>query len=346
MDTTLTLPWEYSTEQTAKTETFTRIEALDIAGVLAGCIADPAFATQDKHRWVVIQLLHNPPHAYPRFKCRAAEHFADGSSDIVEQVPFKYAVTSRVSHMFTPSRRVAVAFVSSIGVFAMIGISSASSLGSTTARSAPKIGSKAIAEFVSGNLLFVLCHEIAHVAITQMGLPVLGRTEDAADAFAALRMIRLKSDFSYRVLADAAEGWFLSNRRNQQMGDKINYYDEHGIDLQRAYQIVCLMVGSDKDKFKDLASETKLPEARQDSCAGDYSNASYSWDSVLRTHLRSPDRPKTKVDVVYGEAKGRLELGAQAARSRMLLETVAQHVADEFAWPAPFSLEMQTCGFS
>jgi hypothetical protein len=32
MDTTLTLPWEYLTEQTAKTETFTRIEALDIAG--------------------------------------------------------------------------------------------------------------------------------------------------------------------------------------------------------------------------------------------------------------------------------------------------------------------------
>jgi hypothetical protein len=69
------------------------------------------------------------------------------------------------------------------------------------------------------------------------------------------------------------------------------------------------MVGSDKDKFKDLASETKLPEARQDSCAGDYSNASYSWDLVLRTHLRSPDQPKAKVDVVYGEAWGRLELG-------------------------------------
>jgi hypothetical protein len=228
-------------------------------------------------------------------------------------------MTSKVSHMPTPSRRIVVAFVGSIGVFAMIVISSAPLLGSTVAKSLPKSGSKAIAEFVSGNLLFVLCHEIAHVAITQMGLPVLGRTEDAADSFAALRMIRLKSDFSYRVLANAAEGWFLSNRRDQQTGDKINYYDEHGIDLQRAYQIVCLMVGSDKSKFQDLASETKLPEARQDSCAGDYSNASYSWDLVLRTHLRSPDRPKTKVDVIYGEAKGRLELSAQAARSNMLL---------------------------
>lgn len=40
-----------------------------------------------------------------------------------------------------------------------------------------------LAEFVSGNMLFVLLHELAHAAITQMGLPVLGKMEDAADFF-------------------------------------------------------------------------------------------------------------------------------------------------------------------
>jgi hypothetical protein len=43
-------------------------------------------------------------------------------------------------------------------------------------------------EFVSGNMLFVLLHVMAHVAITGMGLPVLGRMEHAADTFAALRL--------------------------------------------------------------------------------------------------------------------------------------------------------------
>jgi hypothetical protein len=32
------------------------------------------------------------------------------------------------------------------------------------------------------------------------------------------------------------------------------------------------MVGYDDKKFKDLANETKLPQQRQDTCAGDYSN--------------------------------------------------------------------------
>ena len=127
-----------------------------------------------------------------------------------------------------------------------------------------------LAEFVSGNMLFVLLHEMAHVSITQMGLPVLGRVEDAADTYAALRLIRSGSNFSRRVLTDAAEGWFMADRRDQKTGDKVAYYDEHGLNQQRAYQIVCLMVGSDDEKFKDLAKETKLPEERQDTCAGDY----------------------------------------------------------------------------
>jgi putative metallopeptidase DUF4344 len=200
------------------------------------------------------------------------------------------------------------------------------------------------AEFVSGNMLFVLLHEMAHVAITQMGLPVLGKMEDAADTFAALRLIRVGSDFSRRVLTDAAEGWFMADRRDRKAQDEVAYYDEHGLNKQRAYQIVCLMVGFDGEKFKDLAKETKLPQERQDTCAGDYSNVAYSWDLVLKPHRRAPDQPKTKIDVVYGPAEGRIATARQVATSIRLLETVAGRAADDFAWPAPFTLEMQSCG--
>jgi Putative metallopeptidase len=203
-----------------------------------------------------------------------------------------------------------------------------------------------LAEFVSGNMLFVLLHELAHVAITQMGLPVLGRMEDAADSFAALRLIDVGSEFSHRVLADAAEGWFMAHRRDEKMGEDLAFYAEHGLSRQRAYHIVCLMVGSDDEKFKDLADETKLPQARQDTCAGDYSNATFSWGLLLKPHRRAPDRARTKIEVVYGPATGRDAIARQVARSTRLLETVAEHAADEFAWPAPFTLKMQSCGFA
>jgi len=202
-----------------------------------------------------------------------------------------------------------------------------------------------LAEFVAGNMLFVLLHELAHTTTTQMGLPILGKKEDAADAFAVTRLIKLGSGFSDRVLVAAGKGFFLSGRRDEKTGDSVPYYDEHGLDQQRGYDVVCLMVGTGQDKYKSLADETNLPKERQKTCAGDFNDASGSWDTVLKPHLRAPDQPKTQIDVVYGEGKGPLESGARALRSLMLLETVADRISDAFVWPAPFTLEMQSCGF-
>jgi len=201
-----------------------------------------------------------------------------------------------------------------------------------------------LTEFVVGNMVFVLLHEIAHAAIGDMKLPVLGKPEDAADSYAVMRLISIGTVFTHRVLVEAAKGWFLSDRRDRKEGETITYYDEHGLDKQRAYQIVCLMVGSDAQKFKDLAEETKLPAERQQTCALDYGDASYAWDEVLKPHLRTPDQPRTNIDVTYGESKGKLAIAGQAMRSMEFLETVAQPTSERLAWPAPLELELQTCG--
>lgn len=198
--------------------------------------------------------------------------------------------------------------------------------------------------FVAGNMLFVLLHETAHALVTEMGLPVLGREEDAADAFATVTMLKLGSSFSNRVLVEAAKGWFLSAERNDRRGNMLAYYDEHGLDWQRAYQIVCLMVGSNPDQFGQLADWVQMPEERQGRCQGDYSNASWSWNKVLEPHHRTGDQPKTKIDVVYGDGKGRLAMFAQAFRAIGFLEAVADYDADTYVWRAPFTIEMQSCG--
>jgi hypothetical protein len=205
---------------------------------------------------------------------------------------------------------------------------------------------KEMAEFVAGNMLFVLLHEMAHVHVSEMGLPVLGREEDAADAYATLAMLRMGSEFSYNVLIQAAKGWFLSAERGRRRGDMPAFYDEHGLDEQRAYQIVCLMVGSDPERFKALAEFVKMPEERQESCQGDYSNAVYSWDLVLKSHRRAAGQPKTEIETVYGEGHGALDVNVQSFRSLRLLETIAERASDEFVWRKSFAIEMKSCGAS
>jgi len=200
-------------------------------------------------------------------------------------------------------------------------------------------------QFVAGNMLFVLLHELAHAAIADLELPILGREEDAADEFAILRMLWVGSAFTHRVLADATKGWFFSARRNRKEREPLAFYDEHSLDQQRAYQIVCLMVGHDPNEMVDLANEMKLPDDRRESCKRDFAKASSSWAAVLKPHRRAPDQPKVEIETIYGEGKGELAEMAQGFRTLRLLETVAGFTADDLAWPVPFTLEMQSCGF-
>jgi Putative metallopeptidase len=118
---------------------------------------------------------------------------------------------------------------------------------------------QAVTEFVIGNTLFAMLHELGHAATNQLKIPVLGRKEDAADIFAATRLIKFNNDFTDGVLDMAAKGWFMTDRRDTKTGDTVPYYDEHGLDQQRAYQIVCLMVGTGDQKYRSLA-EDEAPE--------------------------------------------------------------------------------------
>ena len=89
---------------------------------------------------------------------------------------------------------------------------------------------------------------------------MLGREEDAADQFATVTMLEMKTEFTHRTLVNSAKSWLISDRRARDKGEAVTYYDNHGLDLQRAYNIICLMVGSDNDQFEDLADEVNLPE--------------------------------------------------------------------------------------
>jgi hypothetical protein len=208
----------------------------------------------------------------------------------------------------------------------------------------PRAKLKATTEFTAGNMLFVLLHETAHGLISDLGLPVLGREEDAADAFATVTMLHMKNEFTHRTLVNAAKSWMISARRSRDMGDPDVYYDVHGLEFQRAYNILCLMVGSDPEQFEDLANETNMPEDRQGTCQGDYSNASWSWDRALKPYLRAPEQERQKYQILYGKPEGSLDIFERVFRVTGMMERVAERLADLYAWRKPFSIEAQTCG--
>lgn len=199
-----------------------------------------------------------------------------------------------------------------------------------------------LVEYVIGNTLFVMAHEMGHGLIIEMNMPVLGREEDAADSFAIVTALKIGSAFSERVLLEAAKGQVLSAKRDKKQGNALAFYDEHGLDQQRAYNVVCLMYGSNPEKYKTLAADTKLPEERQGSCVVDWKNTSWSWDEMLKPHLRSPDKPKVAIKVEYEESE-KYAVQARILRHMKLLEAFATHAADRYVWPNPLSFVARSC---
>ena len=201
---------------------------------------------------------------------------------------------------------------------------------------------KQLVEFVIGNTLFVLTHELGHGLINEMQMPVLGREEDAADSFAIVTALKMGPTFSDGVLIEAAKGQVFSSKRDKKEGNPLAFYDEHGLDLQRAYNIVCFMVGAEPEKYTQLANFTKLPEYRQKGCKYEWENTSWSWEEMLKKHLRG-DKPKLDVKVTYEENK-KFAVQENILRQIGLLEGIAAHATDRYAWPNQWSVEAKSCG--
>jgi hypothetical protein len=145
-----------------------------------------------------------------------------------------------------------------------------------------------INEAIYSTVVFVLLHEIGHAAIHELELPVLGREEDAVDGFAALLLSQ--GDTNYAVWA--AEYWMQRDDLGdtgllKQFGPGRTanaFADEHGLDEQRFYNIICWTYGAAPEQRRDLLARRSFPKGRADRCPSEYAQLQSSWNGLLEAH--------------------------------------------------------------
>jgi len=195
--------------------------------------------------------------------------------------------------------------------------------------------------FVAGNALFTLYHEGGHMLVSELGLPVLAQEEDAVDNLATVSMLAADSDDMDAYLTQAMIGWFLIAEETY---EDLIFYDEHDLDQQRGYTILCLMVGADEDAFLNLARELDLPEERIETCGFDYDQAAESWEIVTEPHLRDSDTPGGKIKVVHEPAPEGLEGVALFLKESGLMELVAEELDTFYDLPEEVTFRAAACG--
>ena len=170
------------------------------------------------------------------------------------------------------------------------------------------------AQFIIANLEFTLIHELSHALISELNIPVLGKEEDAADQIATMALLlgvpghrhdtEIRREPYAERLRAVADAWRIEWELAQHGQMATPYWDNHSLDIQRFYSILCLMYGSDPEYFADLSQTMLLPHERAWSCEDEYPGAIKSANWLLQTFgsKRGAARKKMvgKIAVTYG----------------------------------------------
>lgn len=134
-------------------------------------------------------------------------------------------------------------------------------------------GSKLAAEV----WLWVLYHELGHALVDLYDLPVTGMEEDAVDQFSTVFMID-EGVPDYAMAA--AIYWKFIDRGTATPEQRAN---EHSLNAQRMYNILCLVYGADPGS-DDAAVIATIPEMkdRLPRCPGEWEQAKQAWDQLLK----------------------------------------------------------------
>ncbi len=132
---------------------------------------------------------------------------------------------------------------------------------------------------VMGAFVLVLFHELGHALVHVLDLPITGREEDAVDQLAAWAMI--DDDTGDDAVLSAALSYYVSAERGGGEIDDSVFADEHSLDKQRFFNLVCWVYGSNPEKHEGLVGDDFLPEARAERCPGEYQQIDKSWSRLL-----------------------------------------------------------------
>jgi hypothetical protein len=152
-------------------------------------------------------------------------------------------------------------------------------------RGQPKITDSEFGKQIAAVDAFILVHELGHMFVDVFEIPITGREEDAVDGMATVFFTdAVPNGLEYAF--DAAR-FFKLLQDVQGAPDVRQFQDEHGLSIQRAFDIICSVAGHDETAMRQVAELGILSPQRLQRCPAEYRQKSRSWTTLLRPHLRS-----------------------------------------------------------
>ncbi len=136
-------------------------------------------------------------------------------------------------------------------------------------------------------IIFILFHEVGHLLIRELDLPITGKEEDAADQFAAYTFLSgPKSDrnsiLRQRQVISALQLLVLTK---DDLRSSSTFTSSHSLNRQRAYYLVCELYIKDSDYYAELALKLGYRSESLATCRQNSYRIRRSWNSLLAPHF-------------------------------------------------------------
>ena len=130
---------------------------------------------------------------------------------------------------------------------------------------------------------FILFHELGHGLIDIYNITYSGREEDVADQLSTIILVNLGEE-GVRAAITGANFFYITSMQK----DVSNYpfWDEHALDEQRYYNILCWVYGSDPEKYNNFVGDYGLPMERAVRCQREYEKMSQFWDIAINPYVK------------------------------------------------------------
>ncbi len=190
--------------------------------------------------------------------------------------------------------------------------------------------------YVESNLLGIFYHELGHALIDILRLPIFGQEEDAADVLSVFLLDEFyEEEDAIKLAYDTAFG-FLGEVQQRGDYDPV-YWDVHGPDLQRYFNLVCIFYGADPEGRGDVAEDLGLPEERAEYCDVEYDQAAGSWGAVLDEVYHPDGGQSFRLGEVVVETDG-------AELTALIVESEIEALNEEFRLPEVLTVSVVPCG--
>ena len=126
---------------------------------------------------------------------------------------------------------------------------------------------------------FAFLHELGHAVIDAYKLPVIGNEEDAADRCSSYICLTELGDEGVRATMAAADAFAIESKIRTP--NSRHMADEHLLQEQRFYNTLCMIYGSDTNKYNFIVKENYLPKERAVRCPNEFDRTVQSWSSLF-----------------------------------------------------------------